>query len=60
MSGVSRAPGRDVRRTGLVTDVTVAKPNQGLDGPSHRARGPERGSVREDLALSLLGLLLIG
>jgi hypothetical protein len=50
---------RPRKRTGLVTDVRVAKPNQGSRW-SHRARGRERGSVREDLALSLLGILLIG
>ena len=47
-------------RDWLVTAVTAAKPNHGARSSPHRARGRERGSVREDLALGLLGLVLIG
>lgn len=45
-------------RDWLVTEVTAAKPNHGSIVASSRARC-ERGSVREDLALSLLGFALI-
>ena len=56
-------PGETINVRGrdwLVTEVSV-----GEVGPWHRpsprrARGRERGGVREDLALGLLGLVLVG